>query len=127
MNSSFMKMAKPYQIWLYILAILPAAIMFILMFLDTEGISVDEASFTMTNFLTLGEEGNISAFLSSFKFALVATFTCIILGYFVAYRVYRSKFSNKFLVLTILILPMWSNMLLRIEALGNIMEPNNIA
>lgn len=126
MNSSFKKMAKPYHIWLYVLAILPAVIMFFLMFLNTEGISIDEASFTMSNFVSLGEMGNISAFLSSFKFAFISTFICIGLGYFVAYRVYRSKFGNKFLVLIILILPMWSNMLLRIEALGNIMEPNNI-
>jgi len=44
----------------------------------------------------------------------------------VAYAIFRSHFKNKFLVMTILILPMWSNMLLRIEALKNIMEPHNI-
>lgn len=126
MNSSFKKMATPYMIWLYVLAIFPAIIMFGLVFLDTEGISLDEASLTFSNFLSLGEEGNISAFFSSFKFAIISTTICIVLGYFVAYRVYRSKFDNKFLVLTILILPMWSNLLLRIEALGNVMEPNNI-
>lgn len=126
MNKAFRKLATPYQIWLYALAILPAIIMFVLIFIDTEGISVDEARFTFANFLTLGEEGNISAFVTSFRFAFISTIICIILGYFVAYRVYRSKFDNKFLVLTILILPMWSNILLRIEALGNIMEPNNI-
>lgn len=126
MNNSFRKMATPYSIWLYLLAILPAVIMFGLIFLDTEGISLDEASFTFNNFLSLGEDGNIVAFFSSIKFAVISTFICIVLGYFVAYRVYRSKFDNKFLVLTILILPMWSNLLLRIEALGNVMEPNNI-
>jgi spermidine/putrescine transport system permease protein len=126
MNSAFKKMASPYLIWLYILALFPAIIMFGLMFLETEGLSFEGASFTFANFEVLGEEGNISAFLTSFKFAFISTVLAIFIGYLLAYRVFRSKFSNKFLILTILILPMWSNILLRIEALGNIMEPNNI-
>ncbi|MFA7366705.1 MAG: ABC transporter permease [Bacilli bacterium] len=126
MNNAFKKMSTPYLVWLYILALFPVAIMFILIFMNNEGMSLDEASFTFSNFAALGEPGNIVAFINSFKFAIISTIVIIIIGYFVAYRVFRSKFNNKFFVLTILILPMWSNLLLRIEALGNIMEPNNI-
>ena len=126
MNSAFKKMATPYVIWLYILAILPVFIMFGLIFISSEGLSLDEASFTLENFLALKEEGNIKAFFTSFQFAFITTFLTVMIGYFIAYRVFRSKFANKFLVLTVLVLPMWSNILLRVEALGNIMEPNNI-
>lgn len=126
MNNNFRHLSKPYLVWLYALALFPVLIMAFLIFLDIEGISLSDATFTFSNFRFLLENSTIRAFFNSFKFALIATFVSIVLGYIVAYRVFRSKFKNKFLVLTILILPMWSNLLLRIEALGNIMEPNNI-
>lgn len=126
MNDSYKKLAKPYEIWLYILALFPSLIMLVLVFLDTEGINFTDASFTFGNFSQLTESSTIIAFGNSLKFALLSTVLCAILGYFVAYRLFRSKFKNKFLILTILILPMWSNILLRIEALGNVMQPNNI-
>ncbi len=126
MNDSYKKLAKPYEIWLYILALFPSLIMLVLVFLDTEGINFTDASFTFGNFSQLTESSTIIAFGNSLKFALLSTVLSAILGYFVAYRLFRSKFKNKFLILTILILPMWSNILLRIEALGNVMQPNNI-
>lgn len=126
-KKEFRHLATPYLIWLYVLAIVPVVIMFVLMFLNTEGVSIDnETRITLSNFKLLFENSTIVAFYNSFKFALITTLISIVLGYFLAYRIYKSRFGNKFLVLTVLIIPMWSNMLLRTEALGNIMEPNNI-
>ncbi|MDD4000128.1 MAG: ABC transporter permease, partial [Bacilli bacterium] len=98
----------------------------ILVFLKTEGIALDEARFTLENFLYLGEVSTTKAFFNSFKFGILTTLITALLGYLVAYKIFRSRFKNKFLILIIMILPMWSNLLLRIEALGNIMEPHNI-
>ena len=126
MNSDFKKLSSPYKYWLYIFALFPVLIMIFLVFLDTEGISMVNARFTIENFSSIVQKSTLKAYYNSFKFASLSTFICIILGYLVAYRIFRSKFSNKFLILAILILPMWSNTLLRTEALGNIMEPNNI-
>lgn len=126
MNNEFRQLSKPYLIWLYALALFPVLIMISLVFLDTEGISLNEAQFTFSNFSFLLESSTIQAFINSFRFAFIATIASLLFGYIVAYSVFRSKFKNKFLVLTILILPMWSNLLLRIEALGNIMEQHNI-
>lgn len=126
MNDSFKKLSKPYELWLYVLALFPVIIMFILMFFETEGVTFDEAIFSFNNFLVLGETSTLEAFWNSLKFAVLTTLITLVLGYIVAYRIFRSRFSNKFLILTMLILPMWSNLLLRIEALGNIMEPHNI-
>ncbi len=49
-----------------------------------------------------------------------------VLGYFLAYEIKKAKIKNKFVVLTIVILPMWSNLILRTEALMNVMSENNI-
>lgn len=126
-KKNFKHLATPYLVWLYALAAIPVLIMFVLMFFKTEGVTFDEeTTFTFGNFAILFEQSTVAAFYNSFKFGILTTAICIVIGYFVAYRIYRSKFANKFLVLTVLILPMWSNMLLRTEALGNVMEPNNI-
>lgn len=126
MNKGFKIFAKPYIIWLALLAILPMFVMLILAFMYSEGLSFEEAYITLFQFQMLGEPSILTAFFNSFLYATLTTLISLVLGYFVAYNVHKSKFKNKFLILTILILPMWSNLLLRIEALGNLMEPNNI-
>jgi len=126
MNKYFKKLAIPYFVWLYVLAIIPFVIMVILSFVNNEGLDFSKAIFTLDNFGYLTTSSTVIAFMNSLFYAVIATLTCIVIGYMVAYAIFRSHFKNKFLVMTILILPMWSNMLLRIEALKNIMEPHNI-
>lgn len=126
MNKYFKKLAIPYFVWLYVLAIIPFVIMVILSFVNNEGLNFSKAIFTLDNFGYLTTSSTVIAFMNSLFYAVIATLTCIVIGYMVAYAIFRSHFKNKFLVMTILILPMWSNMLLRIEALKNIMEPHNI-
>lgn len=126
MNKRFAKLASPYFFWLYILACIPAFFMLFLMFVDTEGLDFNNIQFTFNNFLQLGEAATLKAFLDSLVLAFISTLLCIMFGYLVAYKLFRSNFKNKFLILIILVLPMWSNLLLRTEALSNIMEPNNI-
>lgn len=126
MNKYFKKLAIPYFVWLYVLAIIPFVIMVILSFVNNEGLDFSKAIFTLDNFGYLTTSSTVIAFMNSLFYAVIATLTCIVIGYMVAYAIFRSHFKNKFLVMTIIILPMWSNMLLRIEALKNIMEPHNI-
>jgi spermidine/putrescine transport system permease protein len=125
-NKAFRLLAKPYFVWLYVLALVPVFVMLFLSFVKSEGISFDEMTVSLESFLLIKERSTLIAFRNSLLFALSTTVISMVIGYFVAYRVFKSKFNNKFLVLTILILPMWSNLLLRTEALGNIMEYNNI-
>lgn len=126
MNKEFKLLAKPYIAWLFVLAILPIFVMLVLSFMFSEGLSFGDSYFTFDQFALLGEDSTLSAFSNSIIYATLTTAISLLLGYFVAYNVYKSKFKNKFIVLTIFILPMWSNLLLRTEALGNLMEHNNI-
>ncbi len=126
MNRAFKIFAKPYLVWLFLLAILPIFVMLILAFMVSEGLIFEDATFTFYQLSMLIEPSVTTAFFNSFLYATITTLVSLILGYFVAYQIFKSKFKNKFLVLTILILPMWSNLLLRTEAIGNLMEPNNI-
>jgi len=126
MNKSYKKLAIPYMAWLYLLAIVPIIVMIVLSFVSSEGIDFKDSVFTFENFGQIGEQSTVVAFLNSLWIAGLATIICGVLGYVVAYKLARSKLKNKFMILTILILPMWSNILLRTEALGNVMSEQNI-
>lgn len=120
------KMAKPYLYWLYALVVIPMIVMFMLMFVHSEGISFTGMSFSVSNFSILTENSTIIAFWNSIKFAVLTTALCIFFGYLVAYSLYQSKLKNKYMILLLLILPSWTNILLRINALAGIFKPNNI-
>ncbi len=126
MNKEFKILAKPYVVWLIILGIVPIFVMLMLSFMFSEGLTFDGSYFTFSQFSLLLESSTLIAFGNSIVYATLTTIISFVLGYFVAYNVFKSKINNKFLVLTIFILPMWSNLLLRTEALGNLMEHNNI-
>ncbi|MDR2867175.1 MAG: ABC transporter permease [Acholeplasmatales bacterium] len=100
--------------------------MFLLVFVQSEGISLNEVNFSFYSFELLFDSAPIKSILLSLFFAIVTTSICILLGYLVAYTLYRSKIKNKFFILLIFILPMWSNLLLRIQAVGSLLEENNI-
>lgn len=123
MNKKFAKLSTPYLYWLYILALFPALFMFVLMFLDiSEGLDISNGiHFTLDNFKQLAEPSTLTAFRNSFIYAGISTILSIIFGYLIAYKLYRSKFHNKFLILIVLILPMWTNILLRTESLAGIL------
>ena len=120
------RLSKPYFWCLYIFACFPVLIMVFLMFVDTEGIRLDEMEFTMYNFTLLSNQSVLIAFYNSLKYSLLTTLLCIFFGYLLAYTLFKSNLKNKYLILLLLILPMWTNILLRITALANIFKPNNI-
>ncbi|MDE5715457.1 MAG: ABC transporter permease [Anaeroplasmataceae bacterium] len=125
-NHRLDRLARPYLIWLYIFACLPLLIMFCLMFVDAEGIRFDGMKFTFTNFTTIASESVLIAFWNSLKYSVLTTLICIFFGYLLAYSLHKSKIKNKYLVLLLLVLPMWTNILLRINALASIFKPENI-
>lgn len=128
MNSqkAYSKLSLPYVVWLGLLVIIPTFVMLLLSFMQSDGIRIWEGYFTLDNFAQLLEPSIATAFVNSFKFAILTTLLCSLLGYLVAYWLFKSKIRNKLMILTILIVPMWSNLLLRSYALGNIMTENNM-
>ncbi len=120
------KLSRPYLFWLYTFAVLPMIIMIFLMFVDSEGVSLYGMVPSIENFQILTDISTIIGFYNSFKYSIITTIICIFFGYLVAYNLYKSKIKNKYLVLLLLILPMWTNVLLRINALASVFSENNI-
>ncbi|MDR2828824.1 MAG: ABC transporter permease [Acholeplasmatales bacterium] len=125
MHKSYKIFSLPYFIWLILLAFLPIVIMFVLIFTDGEGLNFNEITFGVSAF-SLFDGYTLIALLNSVLYAVIATALCIVLGYIVSYTLYISKIKNKRIILIFFILPMWSNLLLRIQAFGRLLEPNNI-
>jgi len=113
----FSKFAKPYEVWMIIFVVIPLVFMIILSFLDLNGLNFSTAKFTLDNFSELANPTYTKAFLRSMEFSLIATIICLLIGYPIAYIIHTSKFTNKYVVLLIIILPMWTNMLLRLRAM----------
>lgn len=126
MKKPFRFLSIPYIVWLMILAVIPFFVMILLSFSYTEGLNFSNHEFTLYPMEVLLDRPTLSALGNSMLYAVITTIISVLLGYVVAYSVFRSKIKNKFLVLAIFILPMWSNLLLRTEALGNLMNENNI-
>lgn len=122
----FSKLALPYIIWMGILVVIPLAIMLVLSFMKTDGVSFQGGKFTFDNFSRLVDHAVLVGLSNSLQFSVITTIACFLLGYPIAYIIAKAQIKNRFLVMAVLIVPMWSNMLLRTTALSNIFQPNNV-
>jgi len=126
-NKEFRVLSRPYMVWLSVLVFFPILAMIFIGFSNLDSsVSIGEISLSFSHLNILTQSSTIIAFRNSLIFALATTFICFIFGYFIAYEIKLSKFKNKFVLLTLVILPMWSNLILRTESLANIMSENNI-
>ena len=127
MNKSFSAFARPYQGWLLVLVFIPIIAMIVISLTNfNSSISFSDITFTLSNFSILTQPSTLVAFRNSIVYASLTTVIAFVLGYFLAYEIKKAKIKNKFVVLTIVILPMWSNLILRTEAMMNVMSENNI-
>ncbi len=120
------KLAIPYAIWLGILVVIPVIALLVLSVTKTNGLDFKEFGFTLDNFSQLIDPVYLQALLNSIYVAFWTTIICFVVGYPVAYIISNSKIKYKSAVLMCLILPMWSNMLLRIVAWEKVFYPVSI-
>lgn len=122
----FGKLVIPYVIWLAIFVMIPLLAMVILSFANTEGLDFSTFKFSLDSIKSVFSSEYVIAFWNSLKIALISTFICFVIGYPVAYFVSTSRIKHKMALMMVIILPMWSNMLLRIMALEKVFSSNFI-
>ena len=110
----FKALAIPYLVWLIILVVVPIIVMFVLTFMNTNGTDLASAVFSLDSYKRMLEPSTYKALWNSLYVAGITVIICILLGYPVAYFISFSHLKNKKLFLLLLILPMWSNSMLRI-------------
>ncbi|MFP4286650.1 MAG: ABC transporter permease [Candidatus Izemoplasmataceae bacterium] len=123
---SLRKLTTPYLLWMILLILVPS--LFIILAMITTFHIFNDYAFRFTGeYLTfLQDEIFISAFRNSIKYAGITTLICFFIGYPVAYYFARMQSNNKTLFVALLIVPIWSNMIVRIIAWENIFKPISI-
>ena len=110
--------AAPHTFWAILFIILPLFIVIYYAFTDSDG------AFSLENILSLSEYGPI--FLLSIELSVIATFICLVVGYPLAYIIARSKPEHQKLFIMLLMLPMWTNLLIRTYSIMAILDDGGI-
>jgi spermidine/putrescine transport system permease protein len=110
--------AAPHVFWAILFIVLPLIIVIYYAFTDSEG------AFSFENIATLTEYGPI--FLLSVELSVIATFICLLVGYPLAYIIAKAKPEHQKLFVMLLMLPMWTNLLIRTYSIMAILDDGGI-
>jgi len=120
------RLSLPYLAWLIMLIVIPG-VFIVLASVSTFQIFNDyDFRFSAEPLVFLKHPIFLNAFKNSFKYAGITTAVCLLVGYPVAYFFARMQSNNKSLYVAFLIVPVWSNMIVRIIAWENIFKPVSI-
>ncbi len=106
-------LASPSIIWLTIFFSIPYLIVIIYSMLTAEIYDV-KFQFSLSAFQEILSGVYFKPFLLSFRLALATTILCLLLGYPVAYLIARSTEKWKNILLVLIIIPFWTNFIIRI-------------
>ena len=125
----------PYEVWAVIFILVPLAFVAYYAFTDdsfrftTENIT---RFFTATSQVT-GSDGSVSMthtylliFWRSLKLAIISTAVCLLLGYPLAYIMSRASEKTQKTIMTVIMIPMWMNFLIRTYAWMTILQDSGI-
>ncbi len=125
----------PYSIWAMLFVLVPLIFVAYYAFTDnnfqftTENLS---RFFTATSNLK-NEDGTVTEvrtylliFLRSLKLAIVSTIICLLMGYPIAYIISRASAKAQKTMITLIMIPMWMNFLIRTYAWMTILQDTGI-
>jgi spermidine/putrescine transport system permease protein len=129
-----MKLRKPFKtvvlvlIWGWILLFVVAPNLLVVM---TSFLTRDDAHFirwqaTLENYLRLFDPDYLAVFGHSFYMALVTTLLCLLVGYPFAYLLSRLRAGVKPYLLFLVIVPFWTNSLVRTYAMKLLIATNGL-
>lgn len=138
MNGFSRWLALPPLVYLGLLFALPALLMVVASFqwpgefgglepLLERTVESVQLNLTLENYQRLGEDGlYLGLLLKSFGYAAVTTVLCLALGYPLATLIARSPVSWRSGLLLLVVLPFWSNFLIRIYAWMILLSPEGV-
>ncbi|MCP3764000.1 ABC transporter permease [Domibacillus sp. A3M-37] len=98
----------PYMLWIGLFVVAPILLVVYYSFFDLNG------NFTFANYQNFFTPVYLMMTLSSFWYAFLITFFCLVIAYPAAYFITQSKFKQ--ILLLLIILPSWVNLLLKAYA-----------
>ncbi|WP_237465944.1 spermidine/putrescine ABC transporter permease PotB [Vibrio stylophorae] len=112
--------------WLVLFVFLPNLMIFITSFLTRHESHMVEASFTLSNYAKLVDPIFAKALWHSFYMAGMATFICLLVGYPFAYAITKLPQRMRPVALFLLIVPFWTNSLIRTYGLKAVLGANGL-
>lgn len=103
--------------WLMVFVFLPNIMIIATSFLTRDDANLVEMVWTLDNYYRLFDPMYAEVLLHSINMALVATFACLLLGYPFAFFLAKMPKKIQPLMLFLLIVPFWTNSLIRIYGL----------
>ncbi len=113
----------PLYVWTAVFVLFPLAIVIYFAFTREGGAGLE---FSFEGFSRLADPMYLGVVLKSFKIAIISTLVCILCGYPAAYILARSRSRAKFIIVILMLLPMWMNFLLRTYSWLSILENTGI-
>lgn len=105
---------SPVTLWLLLLVAAPLIYVFYLSFLTTDGYNVIYR-FSLVNYKELFNPTYLEIYSNSFILALLTTVFSILFGYPFAYHMAKANKRKKALMMIILMVPFWTNSLIRLN------------
>ena len=110
--------AAPHIFWAILFIVLPLIIVIFYAFTD------DAGAFSLENIMSLGEY--VPIFVLSLELSVIATFVCLLVGYPLAYIMARAKPEHQKIFVMLLMLPMWTNLLIRTYSIMAILDDGGL-
>ena len=106
-------MVGPVILWLLIFVAAPLVYILVISFMKKGTYGGVVASLNFQNYLRIYDPLYLRIFFVSIIIALITTLLCLILGYPFAYIIARASNRNKNILLSLIMLPFWTNSLIR--------------
>jgi len=120
------RLGDPYVVWMATLILLPTVFLVLLSFSDLSFFRPGGFTLTLSQLRVFGSPIVRRSLSNSFLFASGVSVASFLIGYPVAYLLTTLRESTKRILMAILILPLWTNMLVRITAWERIFSQNSI-
>ena len=117
-------LSTPYILWTILFTIVPLLIILIFSLSASSKIGNLSMDFTLDRYVQFFEPIYADVFFRSIKLSLYSTVFCLIIGYPVAYIIANKKMKMRNFLILFIILPQWTNFLLRTYAWMSILKDN---
>ena len=113
-------LTSPYVAWAVIFVLVPLVLVFYYGFTDANG------ALTLANIKAIAEPVHSKALLLAIALSVISTVICFLLAYPLGMILAKRRLSNQGIVITLFILPMWMNFLLRTLAWMTLLENKGV-
>lgn len=118
---AFAAFAGPTSLWLLVFFLIPLGIIWMYSFGENVSLTEIRTTWTLENYRRIFEPEIATLFWRTMKLAAITTVVCLVIGYPVALVIATAEQKWKPWLLLIIMLPFWTNLLIRTYAMLNIL------